>query len=157
VRARDAPHPDSARADATARRPRDPRGLDDPLEDVISPPSSEFSRREFLHGAMAGAAALSLGDLRAPLSAALDRDRVVGQIAAQHDATVRVLREWIALPSIAAEDIGYPEGPEYMARLKRVAGFQHVEIVPTSGKAGVFATLDAGAPPKHAIYFMYDV
>jgi acetylornithine deacetylase/succinyl-diaminopimelate desuccinylase-like protein len=32
-----------------------------------------------------------------------------------------------------------------------------VEIVPTAGKGGVFATLDAGAPTWLAIYFMYDV
>lgn len=128
-------------------------GPDDPS--MVDP--AGYSRRDFLHGAMAGAAALSLGDLRVPFGMALDRDKVVAQIAAQHDATVRMLREWIALPSIAAEDIGFPQGPEYMARLARDAGFQHVEIIPTAGKAGVFATLDAGAPTTLAIYFMYDV
>jgi acetylornithine deacetylase/succinyl-diaminopimelate desuccinylase-like protein len=118
---------------------------------------SGVSRREFLHGAMAGAAVFSLGDLRIPFASADDRDKVIAQIAAQHDATVRMLREWIALPSIAAENINYPQGPEYMARLAREAGFQRVELVPTSGKAGVFATLDSGAPTTLAIYFMYDV
>ena len=44
-----------------------------------------------------------------------------------------------------------------MARLARDAGFQHVELVPTTGKPGVFATLDAGAPNWLGIYFMYDV
>ncbi len=115
------------------------------------------SRREFLHGAVAASAALSLGDLRIPFVTADDRDKVIAQIAAQHDATVRMLREWIALPSIAAENINYPQGPEYMARLAREAGFQRVEVVPTAGKAGVFATLDAGAATTLAIYFMYDV
>jgi acetylornithine deacetylase/succinyl-diaminopimelate desuccinylase-like protein len=119
--------------------------------------SPGVTRRDFLHGAMAGAAVVSLGDLRIPFATAADRDKVIAQIAAQHDTTVRMLREWIALPSIAAEDIGYPEGPEYMARLAREAGFQHVEVVPTAGKPGVFATLDAGAPTTLAIYFMYDV
>ena len=119
---------------------------------------SGVSRRDFLHSAMAGAAVISIGDLRIPfITTALDRDKVVAQIAGQHDATVRMLRDWIALPSIAAEDIGYPEGPEYMARLARDAGFQRVKVIPTSGKAGVFATLDAGAPTTLAIYFMYDV
>jgi acetylornithine deacetylase/succinyl-diaminopimelate desuccinylase-like protein len=70
---------------------------------------------------------------------------------------VKMLQEWIALPSIAAENRNYPQGPEYMAKLARDAGFQRVEIVPTAGKAGVFATLDAGAPTWLAIYFMYDV
>ncbi|HUF31002.1 MAG TPA: M20/M25/M40 family metallo-hydrolase [Gemmatimonadaceae bacterium] len=126
-------------------------------EDASRVESSGVNRREFLHSAMAGAAALSLGDLHLPFALATDRDRVIARIAAQHDTTVRMLREWIALPSIAAEDTGYPQGPEYMARLASEAGFQHVEIVPTAGKAGVFATLDAGAPTTLAIYFMYDV
>jgi acetylornithine deacetylase/succinyl-diaminopimelate desuccinylase-like protein len=75
----------------------------------------------------------------------------------QHDATVKLLRDWIALPSIAAENRGYPQGAEYMAQLARDAGFQHVELVPTRGKPGVFATLDAGARSSLGIYFMYDV
>lgn len=119
--------------------------------------SSGVSRRDFLHGAAAGAAFVSFGGVRLPFPALDDRDKVVAQIASRHAETVRMLRDWIALPSIAAEDLNYPEGPEYMARLARDAGFQHVEIVPTSGKAGVFATLDAGAPTTLAVYFMYDV
>jgi hypothetical protein len=31
-----------------------------------------------------------------------DQDAVVAEIARQHDATVQMLREWIAVPSIAA-------------------------------------------------------
>ena len=68
-----------------------------------------------------------------------------------------MLRDWIALPSIAAENRGYPQGAEHMAQLARDAGFQHVEVVPTRGKPGVFATLDAGARSSLGIYFMYDV
>src|SRR5687767_7567233 len=68
-----------------------------------------------------------------------------------------MLQDWIALPSIAAEDKGYPEGPEYMARLAREAGFEQVELVPTAGKPGVFGTIDAGAKNTLAVYFMYDV
>ena len=49
------------------------------------------------------------------------------------------------------------EGADYMAELARDAGFQHVEIVPTDGHPGVFATLDAGAKRTLGIYFMYDV
>ena len=44
-----------------------------------------------------------------------------------------------------------------MARLAREAGFQHVEIIETDGKPGVFATLDAGAKTSVGLYFMYDV
>jgi acetylornithine deacetylase/succinyl-diaminopimelate desuccinylase-like protein len=84
-------------------------------------------------------------------------DDVIAQIAAHHAQTVKTLQDWIALPSIAAENRGYPQGAEYMARLARDAGFQHVEVVPTSGKPGVFGTLDAGARSSLAVYCMYDV
>ena len=67
------------------------------------------------------------------------------------------LQDWIALPSIAAENRNSREGAEYMAKLAREAGFQKVEIVDTSGKPGVFATLDAGAAKTVGLYFMYDV
>ena len=126
--------------------------------DNVTPPGTGPTRREFLHGAMAGAAAFALGDTAAPRTRAdAAREAVLARVAGQHGATLTMLREWIALPSIAAENRGYPQGPEYMARLAREAGFQHVEVVPTAGKAGVFATLDAGAPTSLAIYFMYDV
>jgi acetylornithine deacetylase/succinyl-diaminopimelate desuccinylase-like protein len=78
-------------------------------------------------------------------------------VTKQHDASVQRLQEWIALPSIAAENLGYPAGPEYMAKLARDAGFQQVAIVSTAGKPGVFATLDAGAAKTVGLYFMYDV
>src|SRR5439155_1045038 len=81
----------------------------------------------------------------------------VAEIARQHDATVKMLRDWIAVPSIAAEDRNYPQGADYMARLARDAGFTRVDIVPTKGKPGVFAMLDARAATTLALYFMYDV
>ena len=118
------------------------------------------TRRDFVQSAMVGATAFALGDHRAVFASPVsqsDRNAVIAQVTAQHDTTVKMLQEWIALPSIAAENLGYPQGPEYMAKLARNAGFQHVEIVPTAGKSGVFATLDAGARQWLAIYFMYDV
>ncbi len=131
--------------------------MDSKDPDVVPSPAAGIDRREFLHGAMAGAAVLAVGDLGAPFVAAADREAVLAQVGAQHDATLAMLREWIALPSIAAEDRNYPQGPEHMARLARDAGFQRVDIVPTAGKSGVFATLDVGAPTWLAMYFMYDV
>src|ERR1700683_914120 len=44
-----------------------------------------------------------------------------------------------------------------MARLASAAGFSDVKLVPTSGKAGVFGRIDAGARTTIGIYFMYDV
>lgn len=114
------------------------------------------TRRDFLQTSMAGAASLAIGGTAA-LAAPADRDAVVAHIARQHDATVQMLRDWIALPSIAAENLNYPEGAEYMARLARQAGFDRADLVPTAGKPGVFATLDAGAATTLGIYFMYDV
>jgi acetylornithine deacetylase/succinyl-diaminopimelate desuccinylase-like protein len=115
-----------------------------------------FNRREFIHGALAGAALAAL-----PISASSSDDpglrSVLSQIPKMHDENVKRLQGWIALPSIAAENRNYPQGPDYMARLARDAGFANVEILPTSGKPGVFGILDAGAATTVGIYFMYDV
>ena len=74
-----------------------------------------------------------------------------------HDEAVKRLQDWIGQVSIAAENRGYPEGAEYMAKLARDAGFQQATVINTDGKPGVFATLDAGAPKTVGLYFMYDV
>ena len=79
------------------------------------------------------------------------------EIAARHEESVKRLQDWIALPSIAAESLNSQAGAERMAQLVREAGFQQVAIVPTEGKPGVFATLDAGAARTIGLYFMYDV
>ena len=109
------------------------------------------------------------GPIRAALLAALllfvlpagadapNLDAIEAQVRARHDEGVARLQEWIRLPSIAAEDIGYPEGPEHMAALLRDAGFQQATLVETDGKPGVFATLDAGAKQTVGVYMMYDV
>lgn len=130
----------------------DPRGGHMPSK------PSRVNRREFVQTAVVGAAGLALGPRGASsFSGRAQDDPVIAQIAARHDATVKMLRDWIAFPSIAAEDRNYPAGAEYLARLASDAGFQHVEVVPTKGKPGVFATLDAGAPTTLGLYFMYDV
>src|SRR5438309_4928845 len=82
---------------------------------------------------------------------------IKSEITKRNDEAVKRLQDWIAQVSIAAENRGYPEGPEYMARLAREAGFQQVIVTPTDGKPGVFATLDAGAAKTVGVYFMYDV
>src|SRR3954452_7374707 len=79
------------------------------------------------------------------------------EIARRHDEAVKRLQDWIAFPSIAAENRNFPAGAERMAQLARDAGFQQAAIINTDGKPGVFATLDAGAPKTVGLYFMYDV
>ena len=116
-----------------------------------------LDRRTFIQGAATGAAAIAVGGRALFAFQEQDQAAVVAQIAKQHDATVKILQDWIALPSIAAEDKGYPQGAEYMAGLARDAGFQRVDLIPTAGKPGVFGTIDAGAKNTLAIYFMYDV
>ena len=79
------------------------------------------------------------------------------EIAKRHEESVKRLQDWIALPSIAAESLNSAAGAERMAQLARDAGFQVVTTIPTDGKPGVFATLDAGAAKTVGLYFMYDV
>jgi acetylornithine deacetylase/succinyl-diaminopimelate desuccinylase-like protein len=114
-----------------------------------------LTRRDFLHTSLAGAAGLAIG--ADGLLAAPDKDAVIAEIAKQHDATLRMLRDWIALPSIAAENLNYPQGADYMAKLARDAGFGKVDVIPSKGKPGIFATLESGAATTLALYFMYDV
>lgn len=114
------------------------------------------TRRNFIHTTMAGAASVAIGGADG-LLAQTDQESVIAEIKRQHDATMQMLRDWIALPSIAAEDLNYPQGAEYMARLARDAGFGRVDVIQTAGKPGVFGTLDAGAATTLALYFMYDV
>jgi acetylornithine deacetylase/succinyl-diaminopimelate desuccinylase-like protein len=89
--------------------------------------------------------------------AADDHADIKAEITKRHDEAVQRLHDWIAQVSIAAENRGYPEGAEYMAKLARDAGFQKADVITTDGKPGVFATLDAGAPKTVGLYFMYDV
>jgi len=90
-------------------------------------------------------------------SADTEHAEIKSEITKRHDEAVKRLQDWIAQVSIAAEDRGYPEGAEYMAKLARDAGFQQATVINTDGKPGVFATLDAGTPKTVGLYFMYDV
>ena len=98
-----------------------------------------------------------LAGIQGSYAAADDHADIKAEITKRHDEAVKRLQDWIAQVSIAAEDRGYPEGAEYMAKLARDAGFQQATVINTDGKPGVFATLDAGAPKTVGLYFMYDV
>ncbi|GAA4867889.1 M20/M25/M40 family metallo-hydrolase [Luteimonas vadosa] len=106
---------------------------------------------------LSGTVGLLVSSTGATLAAPPDLAAIEREVARQHDVSVKRLQDWIALPSITAEDLNSREGVEYMAALARDAGFQQVEIIETAGKPGVFAKLDAGASKTVAIYFMYDV
>src|SRR6266545_1079321 len=86
-----------------------------------------------------------------------DLSSIKAEVAKRHEEAVKRLQDWIGQISIAAENRGYPEGVEYMAKLARDAGFQQAAVINTDGKPGVFATLHAGAPKTVGLYFMYDV
>jgi acetylornithine deacetylase/succinyl-diaminopimelate desuccinylase-like protein len=113
---------------------------------------TDLSRRTVLRGALVGAASLAMP--------ALARDElapIYDQIGKRHDEAVQRIQHWIHQPTIAAESIGNEEGAQLMIALLRDAGFQRAEKVPTDGKPGVFATLDAGAKRTLGLYFMFDV
>src|ERR1017187_9790679 len=103
------------------------------------------------------AAALVLGWNQQAWTAEGDFPEIKAEIAKRHDESIKRLQDWIHQVSIAAEDRGYPEGADYMMQLLRDAGFGQVTQVPTDGKPGGFATLDAGAKKTIGLYFMYDV
>jgi acetylornithine deacetylase/succinyl-diaminopimelate desuccinylase-like protein len=94
----------------------------------------------------------------APLAGrADDRADIQREVVKRHTEAVKRLQDWIAAPAIPAENRGYPEGAELMAKMALDAGFQKAKVIKTDGKPGVFATLDAGAPRTVGLYFMYDV
>lgn len=114
-----------------------------------------MNRRDFLQGAAISAAALTMP--RLSWSQQQDLNPVWIEIKKRHDESVQRLQRWIQLPSIAAENRNVEQGCDMMMQLVSDAGFSGVTKIPTDGKPGVFATLDAGAPRTLGLYFMYDV
>src|SRR5580700_4067445 len=122
-----------------------------------------LNRRGLLQMAAAAGATLALP--RWVLSAAAQGDREFGgdltsvrtAIEKQRPDAIKRLQNWIALPSIAAENRNMKEGVQLMIDLLTEAGFQNAKVMPTDGQPGVFATLDAGAKRTVGMYFMYDV
>ena len=114
-----------------------------------------LGRRALMAGALALGVAANFPAFAAP--SPKDRAAVSAALVAGHGETIDRLKQWIALPTIAAEGRNVAEGADYMRRLALDAGFQSARIVKTDGVPGVFATLDAGAKDTLAVYFMYDV
>ncbi|MBI2812831.1 MAG: M20/M25/M40 family metallo-hydrolase [Opitutae bacterium] len=103
------------------------------------------------------ATALAVGSAGSMLAADADIAALKAEIAKNHDGAVARLQDWIRRPSVAAENRGFPDGADHLIALLKEVGFQHTERIDTTGKPGVFATLDAGAAKTVGIYFMYDV
>jgi acetylornithine deacetylase/succinyl-diaminopimelate desuccinylase-like protein len=116
---------------------------------------SQLTRRDFVAASALAAGAAVAGPALA--AGAADRKPIYKEIERRHGETVKMLQEWIAVKSIAAENIGMANGCEKMRHLALDAGFQRAECIQTKGHPGVFATLDAGARRTLGLYFMYDV
>jgi acetylornithine deacetylase/succinyl-diaminopimelate desuccinylase-like protein len=110
-------------------------------------------RRTVLKGAAAAAALLAPG----AAFAQSDREAISRALDAGFEESVRRIQQWIALPTIAAEQLNIAQGADHMARLATEAGFTGVRKVPTGGVPAIFGMLDAGAARTVGIYFMYDV
>jgi len=79
---------------------------------------SGLNRRDFVQGAVMTAALAAVPGAVLAASGA-DKKAVLAQVPTMHAANLKRLQDWIALPSIAAENRNFPEGPEYMAKLAR--------------------------------------
>jgi len=122
----------------------------------------QHNRRGLLMMAAAAGATLAMPRLAAAVAKGGakfggDLGPVRAAIEKQRPEAIKRLQNWIALPSIAAENRNMAEGCRMMIDLLKEAGFQSATTMPTDGQPGVFATLDAGARRTVGMYFMYDV
>src|SRR5688572_20536890 len=65
--------------------------------------------------ALAGVVLANLAVAPVSFAAPGDLADVRREVAARHDEAVKRLQDWIALPSIAAENLNFPVGAEHMA------------------------------------------
>lgn len=114
-----------------------------------------LNRRNFVAtSVLAGATTM----LSRPGFAAPDARAAIRKSAAANKAAdIKRIQDWIALPTIAAENLNVPEGAAYMEELAKAAGFTGVRQVKTDAVPGVFGVMDNGAKHTLGIYFMYDV
>ena len=121
------------------------------------PDDKDLTRRDFVQAAISTAALAATPSILRAAAGNADKSAVLAQVPKQHAENLKRLQDWIALPSIAAENLNSAQGAEHMMKLAAEAGFGSLRIIPTSGKPGVFGRLEAGAKNTLAVYFMYDV
>ena len=122
-----------------------------------SDPATPNRRTLMRSAALIGSGMALTGGAGVAIAAEGDMARIRKAAQANKQADIKRIQDWIALPSIAAENLNMPEGAAYMAELAKAAGFTGVEIVPSDGQPGVFGVMDNGAKRTLGIYFMYDV
>jgi hypothetical protein len=93
------------------------RGMSEPNE-------INLGRREFVQSAVSGMALAAAPALVSAASVGEDADKaaVLAQIPGMHAANVKRLQDWIALPSIAAEDRNSLRGPNTWRSLLEMPG-----------------------------------
>ena len=78
-----------------------------------------------------------LATVAAPVSAETpNRAELASSVKANHAANLKRLQDWIALPTIAAEKRGTPQGAEHMRSLLLDAGFQQAQGRPDRRRSG---------------------
>jgi hypothetical protein len=118
----------------------------------------DVSRRGFINSTLTGAAGVVGFSLlnKDQVFAQSEQAGVVAEIAKQHDATLQALREWIAFPSIAAENRGYPEGPDTWRSSRAKRASRRWTSFPRRASRRL---RDPRRRRRHdaRLYFMYDV
>src|SRR5262249_23497667 len=98
-----------------------------------------WSRRDFVPTAVSTPMLACAPSILRAAAGGGDKAAVLAQVPKQHAENIKRLQDWIALPSIAAENRNYPKGAEYMMQLAQDAGFKDVKLIPTSANhPGVF-------------------
>ena len=133
--------------------------MDPNRSDDVASPGAGVSRRDFVQSAMVGRRRHRVR--RAGLGASSRSTTAtpsLAQIAAQHDATVKMLQDWIALPSIAAENRNYPQGAGVHGEARARRGLPARRGRPDRRQAGRLRhARRRRANDWLGIYFMYDV
>ena len=80
---------------------------------------SGWSRRDFVNTAVAGAVLAATPTILKAAAAGGDKAAVLAQIPKQHAENIKRLQDWIALPSIAAENRNDDDALDHILRSRR--------------------------------------